>query len=165
MTDMVEAIADKLLEDHIALLNECESLRQRVADLEKQTEEINAAQIYLREQKRILTQLHEGAEREKELRQRVAELEKDIDDCPDCKNLSNGYNHALNKLAAAEQRIKELEGECEYDQRNAAMSQSESAMLLDKLAAVEKERDAMFSSYIEIKNQLAAVHATTKGQE
>ena len=29
------------------------------------------------------------------------------------------------KLAAAEQRIKELEGECEYDQRNAAMSQSE----------------------------------------
>jgi hypothetical protein len=54
-----------------ALCDEIEALRQRVADLEKQTEEINAAQIYLREQKRILTQLHEGAEREKELRRGI----------------------------------------------------------------------------------------------
>jgi chromosome condensin MukBEF complex kleisin-like MukF subunit len=34
MTDIVDAIADKLLEDHMALMNECEALRQRVAELE-----------------------------------------------------------------------------------------------------------------------------------
>jgi len=48
----------------------------------------------------------------------------------------------INEIETLRQRVAELEGECEYDQRNAAMSQRESAMLLDKLAAIEKERDA-----------------------
>lgn len=36
--DMVDAIADKLVDDHISLMNECESLRQQLAECERDAE-------------------------------------------------------------------------------------------------------------------------------
>jgi len=66
---------------------------------------------------------------------------------------------SLDDVLTLRARVKELEGECEYDQRNAAMSQKESAMLLDKLAACEKERDGFQDQCISIKLKLAASQA------
>ena len=47
------------------------------------------------------------------------------------------------QLIWLEARVKELEGECGIDQRNAAASQRESALLLDKCEELAAQVDAM----------------------
>lgn len=42
------------------------------------------------------------------------------------------------QLKAKDEEIERLKAECEYDQRNASMSQRESVILLDKIGAVIK---------------------------
>jgi chromosome segregation ATPase len=159
-----------------------DELRQRVADLEKQTEEINAARIYLREQKRILTQLSEGAEREQQLRQLVAEsgakvrdLQTELAECvqrhSECYEILVVKERRLRvwkeSYEVAEIQYREQLAACEkdrYELRQTVATLNEALTITSQAnARLKKQYDAALVKRLDAID--AAIDAGMKGQE
>jgi len=87
------------------------------------------------------------------LRQRVAELEKDIDDCPDCKSLSNGYNHALNKLAACEKERDILQSVVTSDHQDFIECQAHMQQLRDLVTTAHESKESFIARVKSILNE------------
>jgi myosin heavy subunit len=92
MTDMVDAIADKLLEDHVSLMNECESLRQQLAVL--QINNTKFLEINL-ENEQLKQQLHVAQVEVSSMKDHVREV---VADLVECMNGRDSYKEAHEKM-------------------------------------------------------------------